>query len=89
MENLNAEQVIKALECCVKVGGYRDAEICNDCPLSEKRCAILLPENALALIKELTEHIHNLEQSRDYWKAKSEKLAKKLRVKEKETMEGG
>lgn len=62
MEN---NDIKKALECCVKVGGYRDAQICNDCPLSEKRCAILLPENALALItsqeqriKELTEDLH-------------------------------
>ena len=67
---LNAEQIKKALECCVKVGGYRDAQICNDCPLSEKRCAILLPENALALInsqeqriKELTEENERLRVS--------------------------
>lgn len=54
---LNVEQIKKALECCVKVGGYRDAEICNDCPLSEKRCAILLPENALALINSQEQRI--------------------------------
>ena len=60
MENLNAEQVKKALECCVKVGGYRDAQICNDCPLSEKRCAILLPENCLALINSQEQRIGEL-----------------------------
>lgn len=62
MENLNSEQIIKALECCVNVGGYRDAQYCNECPLHEERCALLLPQNCLALItsqeqriKELTE----------------------------------
>ena len=57
---LNREQIIKALECCIKVGGYRDAQICNDCPLHEERCALLLPQNALSLIKELTEENERL-----------------------------
>lgn len=32
MENLNAEQILKALECCVK-------SECNKCPLRDGRCA--------------------------------------------------
>ncbi len=26
---MEREQIIKALECCVKVGGYRDAQYCS------------------------------------------------------------
>ena len=43
-------EIIKALECCQKVKGYRHIPICNDCPMEETRCAIELPKNALALI---------------------------------------
>ena len=57
---LNREQIIKGLECCVKVGGYRDAQYCNECPLHEERCALELPRNALALINELTEENEEL-----------------------------
>ena len=40
-------------------------------------------------IGKLYEHIHNLEQSRDYWKAKAEKLTKKLHAVQKERRENG
>lgn len=49
-------------------------------------------------IRKLQEHIHNLTQSRDYWKAKAERVGKQLhkvlndrRTSEnaKEIMEGG
>ena len=58
---LNREQIIKALECCVKVEGFRDIEICRNCPLHDTQCAILLPQNALSLIKELTEENERLQ----------------------------
>ena len=50
MSELNREQIIKALKCCVKVEGFRDTEICRECPLHDTQCAILLPQNALSLI---------------------------------------
>ena len=49
MENLNAEQIKKALECCIK------DNTCEQCPLSPFTCHI--QEDALALIKELTEDV--------------------------------
>ena len=54
---LNREQIVKALECCAKVGGHRDAHYCNDCPLHGERCALKLPKNAIALIREQDERI--------------------------------
>ena len=44
------EQIIKALECCSKDGG---PDWCSECPLAELKCAVLLPQNALDLIKRL------------------------------------
>lgn len=58
---MKPEDVMKALECCVKVGGYRDAHYCKDCPLHEERCALLLPQNALALLREKDEEIERLQ----------------------------
>ena len=58
MENLNAEQVIKAMECC-----YDNNLSCIDCPFqaSDKyvECAGLTL-SALSLIKELTEENERL-----------------------------
>jgi hypothetical protein len=61
MENLNADQIVKALECCsVK-------RICTDCPYFEKYCKVgalhRLEADALSLIKELTEENATLHAS--------------------------
>lgn len=57
MENLNAEQIIKALECCI------EGE-CDGCTYDEQTaCKEYLLHDALALIKELTEKNKNLEQA--------------------------
>lgn len=47
---LNREQIIKALECCTR-------QDCDCCPFDKPNpdCLVTLPENALTLIKELTE----------------------------------
>lgn len=61
--NMNREQIVTALECCVKVGGKTaNAHYCNDCPLDGERCALKLPKNALALIRELTEEKERVEK---------------------------
>ena len=44
------EDVIKALECCSKDG---DGDWCSGCPFAEQKCAVLLPQKALDLIKRL------------------------------------
>ena len=46
--------IIKALECCIKVRGCRNTEICYRCPLFHTRCEISLLEEALSLIEQLT-----------------------------------
>ena len=49
---LNAEQIKKALECCIS------GDDCTICPLcDEQSCPCVLNENALSLIKELTEKV--------------------------------
>ena len=48
MKELNAEQIIKALECCT----HRPR--CRECPYTIKQCENVR-KDALALIKELTE----------------------------------
>ena len=53
-------EIIKALECCQKVKGYRHTPICQECPLYESRCAIELPKNALNLINRQKEEIESL-----------------------------
>ena len=51
---LNAEQIIKALECCVK-------SECNKCPLRDGRCANgEMGRLALAIINKLTEENERL-----------------------------
>jgi hypothetical protein len=71
MENLNAEQIIKALECCNVING------CKDCPYSHEgkpngECSEKASSDVLALIKsqeqkikELTEEIKDLEADYD------------------------
>lgn len=60
MENLNAEQVKKALECCVTQGAA-----CRDCPIKYDsrgaRCYAYLKQDALSLIKSYEEQIFALE----------------------------
>ena len=52
---LNTEQIIKALECC-RYGGR-----CAECPCFEiPNCQALANDNALALIKQLTEENEDL-----------------------------
>lgn len=61
MENLNAEQIVTALECCV------DGD-CYPCPYAEigAGCRDEMSEAALALIKELTEENESLKQSLEH-----------------------
>ena len=55
---INREQVIKALECCI------EGIDCTLCPYFDKdSCPQILNENALALIKELTEENERLTES--------------------------
>ena len=57
MENLNAEQIIKALECCLVEND------CTGCPLHHQYkidCLKYAGEKALSLIKELTEENERL-----------------------------
>ena len=58
MENLNAEQVKKALECCT------NGSCGTECPYYEyEPCQTVLDEDALSLIKELTEENERLHAS--------------------------
>lgn len=70
MENLNAEQVKKALECCTRGRESRGDIPCLDCPYNEfylagrtgerqvkGTCQGWLMKYALVLIKELTEEV--------------------------------
>ena len=53
---LNAEQIIKALECCIS------SDDCTFCPLrDEDSCPCVLKENALALITSQEQRIRDLE----------------------------
>ncbi len=58
MENLNADQIVKALECCTRSGKH-----CTECVYFYRAvddiCAPYMIEDALALIKELTEKVEN------------------------------
>ena len=60
---LNREQIIKALECCAYGGDATktQVEVCLPCPyFNEGNCTDILKENALSLIKELTEENERL-----------------------------
>ena len=68
---LNRDQIVKALECCVSGYCFRD-----DCPLCErggdddiKKCTTELAKNALALIKELAEENERLRTQVEMWKS--------------------
>ena len=74
MENLNAEQIKKALECCY-MQELEHNENCPECPYTDlyPDCAEYLGKHALALInsqeqkiKELTEENESLKQSLDH-----------------------
>ena len=57
MSELNREQIIKALECCLLSNEHQEEE-CNECPFDEcptTICQNLLAYHALALIKKLAE----------------------------------
>lgn len=57
---LKREQIIKALGCCTCEGDATKSqyEICWHCPyFNEGNCTDILKENALSLIKELTEQV--------------------------------
>lgn len=90
MENLNAEQIIKALECCASPE-YR----CEECPIDQKKkddcvCGQFLAQNALALITsqeqriaELTQANEMLSESYDHLeKTKDELIAERSRLTE-------
>lgn len=60
MENLNSEQIKKALECCAS-----PTQMCKDCPMPEEvkddcRCMETISRNALALIKSQEQRIKEL-----------------------------
>ena len=56
---MEREQIIKALECCIS------GDDCTICPLfNEQSCPCVLNENALSLIKELTEENEILKMKR-------------------------
>jgi hypothetical protein len=64
MPELNREEIIKALECCSK--SHCSAENNADCPLiNDESCACTLPQNALTLIKQLTEENERLKEKAD------------------------
>ena len=84
---LNAEQIKKALECCAKIGcgGLLSVE-CDECPYSvgSEDCKNL-EQDALSLIKKLTEEVEGLKQCLEHehasfmetfgeWNDKCEKL---------------
>ena len=59
MENLNAEMIKKALECCTS-----ESSKCADCPrYSFVPCTKSLLTDALSLIKELTEENERLREN--------------------------
>ena len=56
---LNREQIIKALECC------NEEHTCNECPYCDNCYNGKVVENALSLIKELTEENERLRVASD------------------------
>lgn len=57
------EQIIKALECCIKC---TNAFVCTEskCPLFGQNCLCILTKNALALINRQKEEIQRLEKEK-------------------------
>lgn len=89
MENLNAEQIKKALECCHK----ESIVLCRECPYTKEYnefCANKLMKDALAIItsqeqriKELTQAHEMLSESYDHLeKTKDELSAERSRLTE-------
>ncbi len=77
MENLNAEQIIKALECCRYDGDVTKSqvEVCLPCPyFNEGNCTDVLKENALALIKELIVELEAMRTAANSYKMHNENL---------------
>lgn len=80
---LNAEQIMEALECCAS-----EKYICTQCPIDEKikddcECGKVVARNALALIKQLTQAHEMLSESYDHLeKTKDELLAERSRLTE-------
>ncbi len=77
MSELNRDQIVKALECCVK-------SECNKCPLRDGRCANgEMGRLSLAIIKELTQANEMLSESYDHLeKTKDELLSERARLTE-------
>lgn len=68
MENLNAKQIKKALECCRHSDS--DEEYCADCPYrTVKYCAAKISENALALINSQEQRIKELTEENERLRA--------------------
>jgi hypothetical protein len=66
---LDREQIIKALECCTYGGDATktQVEVCLPCPyFNEGNCTDILKENALSLIKQLTEENERLRADNIY-----------------------
>lgn len=60
MSELNREQIIKALECCTDNHATAD---CEHCPyeMASANCMVALMKDTLALIKELTDEVSDLQ----------------------------
>ena len=71
MENLNAKQIIKALEYC------NTAKRCIDCPYRESDCDTLY-QNALALINSQEQRIKELTEENERGRAIPEQLHKEM-----------
>lgn len=60
---LKRDEIIKALECCKN---FRDFCMCDECPYSKvelaygESCTNRMAQDALSLIKELTEEVERL-----------------------------
>lgn len=67
----------------IKYAEKRKDEAFSNCGLSE----LTYWTGYLDAVKACAEEYHNLEQSRDYWKAKAEKAQKNLRIKRRSNNE--
>ena len=71
MENLNAEQIIKALKCC---GEYTHGTTCNNCPYmhielaDNEICSNRMSQDALALINSQEQRIKELNEENERYK---------------------
>lgn len=77
---LKRDLIIKALECCTYGGDVTKSqvEVCSPCPyFNEGNCTDILKENALSLIKELTEESKKWEQAYDCMDSACRELSSK------------